>query len=79
MVKQFYLTYGTLTVTINLGKIGLWSNVHEGVVYILQSSSIIEASLSNCLVSYSEHLLRGFYLSAGLQLAFTTALADWAM
>ena len=54
------------------------SNDNEGVLHIPQSSSITEASLSDCLVSYSGYLWGEFYSSAEMQLVYSAAPADWA-
>ena len=53
------------------------SDGNEEVSRIPQSS-IIKASLSNCLVSYAGHLLEEFYLSAEMQSVYSAAPADWA-
>ena len=50
---------------------------NKGVLRILQSSSSAGASPSDCLVSYPKHALGKFYPSAGVQLMYSTALADW--
>ena len=52
------------------------SDGNEGVLYIPQSSSITEASLSDCLVSYPGYSLEEFYPSAERQLVYSTAPAD---
>ena len=44
---------------------------------IPQSSSITEASPSDCLVSYPGYSLRGSYSSADMQSVHSTARADW--
>ena len=55
------------------------SNGNEGTLHIPQSSSITRASLSDCLVSYPGHSLRGgSYTSVEMQLVDSTALANWA-
>ena len=43
-----------------------------------QSSRITESLLSECLMSYSGHSLWESYLSAEMQLMYSTALVDWA-
>ena len=55
---------------------GTGSNGNEGVLYILQSSSITETSPSDCLVSYTRHLLWGTYLSEEMQWVYSRAPAD---
>ena len=55
---------------------GLGSNGNEGILRIPQSSSITGASPSDCLVSYKGHKLGCVsYPSAGMQLAYCTALS----
>ena len=46
------------------------------VIRIPQNSSIIGVSLSCCLVSYSGHSSEKSYLSAEMQLVYSTAPAD---
>ena len=56
------------------------SDGNEGILLILQSSSITGASPSNCLVSYPGHLLgEESYLSAEMQLVYSTALIHWTI
>ena len=57
------------------------SNGNEEVLRILQSSSIIRVSSSDCLVSYPEYLRSGggSYLTAEMQSVYSTAPADWAV
>ena len=54
------------------------SNGTEGVLLVLQSSSITEASPSDCLLSYPENSLEGTYPLAEMYLMHSTAPADWA-
>ena len=61
------------------GQSELGSDGNEGVLRIPQSSSITEASPSDCLVSYPGHSLGESYPSAGMQLVFSSALAHWAI
>ena len=49
----------TLSGDTTPGQGGPGSNSNEGVLHIPQGSSITEASPSDCLVSYSGHLLEG--------------------
>ena len=49
----------TLSAATTPGQSGPGSNGNEGVLRILQSYSIIEASFSDCLMSYSRHSLVG--------------------
>ena len=54
------------------------SDGNEEVLRIAQSSSIIGASPSDCLILYTGHSLgRRFYPSAGMQSVYSV-LADWA-
>ena len=53
------------------GQYGPGSNGNEGVLRIPQSSSIIEASPSDHLVSYPEHSLVGSYPSAKVQSVYS--------
>ena len=54
----------TLSGATTLGQSEPGSDGNEGVLRILQSSSITRTSPSNCFVSNSEHSLVGSYLSA---------------
>ena len=60
------------------GQSGPESNGNEGVLRILQSSSITGTSPSDCLVSYLGQLLVGYYLSVEKPLVYSTAPVDWA-
>ena len=52
---------------------------NEGVLCILQSSSITGTSPSDCLMSYQNiRLGGGSYPSAEMQSVYSTALANWA-
>ena len=53
-----------LSSAITQGQNELESNANEGVLHILKSSSITEASLSDGSVSYPGHSLEEFYPSA---------------
>ena len=53
-VKQFYLSQSEATTP---GQSGLGTDGKEWILRIPQSSSITEASPSDCLVSYSGHSL----------------------
>ena len=69
----------TLSGATTPGQSGPGIDINEGVVYILQSSSITYTSPSYCLVSYQGHLLeKGFYPSAVKQSVYYTASANWA-
>ena len=57
---------------------GSESDGNEGVLHIPQNSSITRASLSDCLVSYPGHSVGESYLSAKMQLVYSTAPANWA-
>ena len=62
------------------GQSGSGNDGNEGVLCIPQSSSITEASLSDCLVSYPRHSLWvGSCPSSEKQSAYFTAPADWAI
>ena len=52
------------------------SGGNEEVLCIPQSSSIIEASPSDCLVIYPGHSLEEFYPSAEMQSVYSVALID---
>ena len=54
------------------------SNGNEGVFRIPQSSSITEASSSDCVVSYPGHSLGESYLYAEMQSMYSAAPADRA-
>ena len=56
---------------------GPGSDGNEGVLRILQSSSITGTLTSDCFVSYPGHLLGGSYLSAAMQSVYSAVLADW--
>ena len=53
----------------------LESDDNEGALLIPQSSSITEASPSDCLMSYLLHSLKGSYPSAEMQLVYSAAPA----
>ena len=54
------------------------SDDNKVVLHIPQSSSITEASLSDCLVSYQRYSLGESYPSAEMQSMYTSVPADWA-
>ena len=57
---------------------GPGSDVNEGVLYISQSSSIIETLPSDCLVTYPGYSWGGGVLSfCRDQLVYSTAPANW--
>ena len=61
------------------GQSGPGSDDNEGVLYIPQSSSITGTSPSDCLVLYQDTRWgAGGYLSAEVQLVYSTVPADWA-
>ena len=74
--KEFYLT---LLGVIPLGQSRLRSDGNEGVLDIPQSSSIIGASSSYCLMSSPGHSLGESYPSAEMQLVYYTAPDHWAL
>ena len=70
----------TLSDASTLGWGGPGSDGNEGVLCILQSSSITGTSPSDCLVSYPEHSLGEVsYISAEKQSAYSNASANWAI
>ena len=60
------------------GQNGPGSDDNEGVRHISQSSCLIGASLSDCLVSYTGHSLGKSYPSAEMQSVYSTAPDNWA-
>ena len=70
---------GPLSGATTPGQSGPGSDGNEGVLPILQSSSIAGTSPSDCLVSYPEHSLEvGSYSYAEKQSVYSTAPVDWA-
>ena len=67
----------TLSGTTTLGQSGPRSDGNEGVLDILQISSIIGALALDCLVSYTRIHIGGSYPSSELQWGYSTAPADW--
>ncbi len=61
-----------------LGQSGSGSNGNEGVLHIPQSSTINEASLSDCLVLYPGNSLGESYPSVELQSVYSAAPVEWA-
>ena len=57
---------------------GFGNESNKWVLWIPQSSSITEASASDCLVSYLGHSLEEAYPSAEMQSVCSATLADWA-
>ena len=68
----------TLSGATTPGQHGSESDGNERVFHIPQSSSITEASPSDCLVSYAGHSLGESYLSAVMKSMYSVAIADWA-
>ena len=68
----------TLSGATTPGQSGPGSDGNKGVLRIFQSSSISEASLSDCLVSYPEHRFEEFYPSAEMQSVYFTVTVFWA-
>ena len=64
----------TLSGATSLGQSGPGSNGNEGVLHILQSSSITGASLSDCLY----HIQDIRYPSAEMLSVYSTAQVNWA-
>ena len=70
----------TLSGATTLAQSGPGSDGNEEVLHIPQSSSITEASPSDCLVSYSGHSLEGeSYPSPEMQSMYSTAPAAWVI
>ena len=67
----------TLSGATTLGLSGLRSDGNEGILCISQSSNIIEALLSDCLVLYAGHSLGESHLSAEMQSVYSTTPTDW--
>ena len=57
---------------------GPGSDGNEGILRVPQSTSICEASESDCLLSYPGHSLGESYPSAEMQSVYSVAPADWA-
>ena len=68
----------TLSGASTPGQSGPGSDSYKGVLHISQSSSITEASSSDCLVSYLGNSLRESYSSAEKQSVYSAAPANWA-
>ena len=68
----------TLSCATTPGQSGPRSIGNEEILCIPQSSSITEASPSDCLVSYQGHSVEGSYPFPEKQSVYSTALADWA-
>ena len=67
----------TLSVATTQGQSGPGSDGNEGVLHTSQSSRITGTLPSDCLVSYAGHSLGESYLSAKMQLVYSTALINW--
>ena len=67
----------TLSGATTSGQRGSGSDWNEGVLQISQSSTIIGASPSDCLVSYLGHSLGDSYSNAEMQLVYSAAQAAW--
>ena len=81
MIRQFSFIYPidrTLSGATTSGQSGLGSDGNKGVLHIPQSSRIIEASPSDCLVSYPGHALGESYSSAEMQSMYSAASAEKA-
>ena len=68
----------TLSGATTPGQSGAGNNDNNGVLCILQSSSITGTSPSNYLVSYPEHSLVESYLSADMKSVYSSAPVDLA-
>ena len=71
-----WLINWTLSCATILSKNRPGSDVDKGVLHIPQSSSIIGASPSDCLVSYLGHSLGKSYPSAEMPSVYSAAPAD---
>ena len=69
----------TLSGTTTPSQSGPGSESSEGVLYITRSSSITEASLSDCLKSYLGHLLVGSYPFGEMHSVYYIAPIKWAL
>ena len=74
--KQVYLIHRILSGATNLGQSGLGSNGVQGVICVLQFTSITGTSSSDCLVSYPGHFLEEYYPFS--KSAHATAPVYWA-
>ena len=71
--------YRTLSDDTSPGQNGPGSDGNEGVLCVLQCSSITGTSPSDCLVSYPRHtLVGGSYPSAEKQSVYSTTPSTWA-
>ena len=68
----------TLSGATTLSQSGTGSDGNKGILLIPQSSSITDASPSDCLVLYPEHSMRESYPFAEMQSVYSRSLADWA-
>ena len=68
----------TLSGATTWGQSGPGSDGNKGVLCIPESSCITGAPLSDCFVSYPEHLTGKSYTSAEMQSVYPAALAKWA-
>ena len=73
--SSIWLIDRTLPGAITPGQSG--SDGNEGLLRILQSSSITGASPSNCLMSYPGDSLGESYPSAKIQLVYSTAILGY--
>ena len=76
--SSIWLIDRTLSGATTSSQSGPGSNDNEGVLCIPKSSSITEASPSDCLMSYTGHSLREPYPSAEMQSVYSEAPDDWA-
>ena len=67
----------SLSGATTLGQSGPGSNGIDGVLHIPQSSSITEASPSDCSVSYPGHSLGKSCFSAEMQSVYSATPATW--
>ena len=76
--SSIWLIVRNLSDATTPGESGPGSDGNGEVLHISQSASIIEASPSDCLVSYPGHSLGESYPSAEIQSVYSTASADCA-
>ena len=68
----------TLSGATTLGQSGPGNDGNKGVLHVPQTSSISEASSSDCLVSYPGGLLEEPYSFAEMKSVYSAAAVDWA-
>ena len=71
--SSIWLIDRTLSGVTTPSQCGPGSDGNEEVLHISQSFSITEALASDCLMSYPWHSLKGSYVTAEMQLVYSTA------